>query len=83
MQAMKKIIIGIIMLLFGVSFCFILTHQKNSSKKKSIYDRPTLSFPLAFCGYLIPLSMIIITAGTGDILSKRQKKKRIYYKTRS
>ncbi len=71
------------MLLFGISFCFILTHQKNSSKKNSIYDSPTLSFPLAFCGYLIPLSIIIITAGTGDILSKRQKKKRIYYKTRS
>lgn len=82
MQAMKKIIIGIIMLLFGVSFCFILTHQENSLKK-SFYDRPTLSLSLAFFGYLIPLSIIIITAGTGDILSKRQKKKRIYYKTKS
>lgn len=76
---MKKIIIGTFILITGIVLYYRIFNEKKETATESFYVKPAASKSHYFFGYLIPVGIIIITAGAGNLLSKKKKKKRVYY----
>jgi uncharacterized membrane protein YidH (DUF202 family) len=77
---MKNIIIGLVILITGIVVSTLIVIEIESLEAISEGKDNQPSLLLLLVPIMIPLGIFTITAGVGDLMAKKKKKKRNYYR---